>query len=333
MTGKTVLLVDDDDALLRGLAQRCQAWGVKVRCAHNAIEAVYELLVGEGQGLPNLVILDVNLPVDDGLSVCELLVQDLALAAVPVIVLMGRSDEATIRRCEQLGAHYVRKSPQMWADLERLACELLESQPAGIPRLGFGLGAEGGQTHDGKAAPRVLCVDDDHQFCRAIECKLRAYGAKVCSVFNGVQGYWAALKQRPDVILSDFQMPGYGYSLLRSLKRHAATKDIPVIILTGRCERALEQEMLREGAAVFLAKPLDDRRLQELRRYVVFSSEAQVRLPPGEWPPRRQQHAIEGTTRVPLADAWRAEERPASVHHGVTATRNLEEEDHDDANI
>src|SRR5207247_2062145 len=113
------------------------------------------------------IILDVNLPLENGLNVWELLSDDRLLAPIPVVMLTGSSDEDTISRCEELGAHYVLKSPDMWNCLEPIICELLESVPAG---------AEGGEPvaapladplASESASPTVLCIDDDRQFCKA----------------------------------------------------------------------------------------------------------------------------------------------------------------------
>ena len=66
------------------------------------------------------MILDVEMPGGNGLAACEMLATDKKFANVPLLILTGRKDEETIRRCHSLGATYVHKCPAAWSKLEPL---------------------------------------------------------------------------------------------------------------------------------------------------------------------------------------------------------------------
>src|SRR6185436_9730471 len=101
-----IVIADDDKELVKVLARRCRGLGLTVDEATDGFEAAFGLFIaGEPRALPRLAILDVNMPVDDGLSVCEELRREQQLAEMPVIVLTGRKDRGTIQRCQELGAH------------------------------------------------------------------------------------------------------------------------------------------------------------------------------------------------------------------------------------
>ena len=77
---------------------------------------------------------------------------------------------------------------------------------------------------------------------------------------SGEMGLELALKMLPDIILTDWDMPGSsGIDLILELKKHKATRDIPVIMATGIM---LSPENLREaleaGAIDFLTRPIND---------------------------------------------------------------------------
>ena len=83
------------------------------------------------------------------------------------------------------------------------------------------------------------------------------------------------------MIVSDYTMPeGYGNWLLRRLKENSATKDVPVIMMTGRTldgkpDHPLERTLLRLGATAYLFKPLDfNALLAELKRHIVLQQPA-----------------------------------------------------------
>ena len=124
--------------------------------------------------------------------------------------------------------------------------------------------------------PKILVVDDDPQLLQALRIRLSAYGAKVVSAENGRQGFAVALTEMPDVIVTDFMMPGgSGEYLLANLKREPETKNIPVIVLTGRTFEGSEDVALKRhmtghiGAQAYFTKPVDlDLFIGEIKKYI-----------------------------------------------------------------
>ncbi len=118
--------------------------------------------------------------------------------------------------------------------------------------------------------PSILCVDDDPDIQTTIELRMREYNVEIERAFYGMQGIVEAIKTRPDLILMDLAMPnGDGQYLLDSIKRNAATADIPVIILTGMRDPMLKQQLLNAGADVFLQKPAHfDELLHHISRFI-----------------------------------------------------------------
>ena len=274
MSKKRVCIVDDDAGLVSALKIRCEQLGLEVTTIDNGADAVITI----ARNPPDLVLLDINMPAGDGLSVCRVLAAHANLAPIPIIILSGRSDEETIRRCEALGAHYVLKVGDVWDWLRPRICELLEIE---YDTVVMGDGSQpSAQAPTAPSPPKVLVIDDDPDIGRALKIKLAAYGVEVLQAVNGMQGYWISLKQKPDAIILDFNMSeGRGDYVLGRLKSHSITKDIPVVILTGRTrggrtDFGLERELMGLGAAKFLTKPLDfDALLAELRMYMTLPSD------------------------------------------------------------
>lgn len=121
MTKQRILVVDDDRDLAESLAIRCRGLGYDVDTADTPLAAV----VSMEHHPPDLLCIDVGLPSGDGLDVCEYVVRAAKGPPKPVIILTGRTDEATIRRCRALGARYIGKSPDLWERLRPAIEELL----------------------------------------------------------------------------------------------------------------------------------------------------------------------------------------------------------------
>jgi signal transduction histidine kinase len=109
---------------------------------------------------------------------------------------------------------------------------------------------------------RLLAIDDEPRILRLMHAVLAgAYDLAVAA--DGEQGLELALSTRPDLILTDFNMPKMtGQELLRRLRQEPALEDVPVIVLTGHEDDQLRVDLLRNGAQDFLVKPFS---VEELR--------------------------------------------------------------------
>jgi len=121
-----------------------------------------------------------------------------------------------------------------------------------------------------RPAPRVLCIDDDPEYTQALKIRLESRGISVLRATTGLDGYCCALGESADVILLDYQLPnGCGDYILEQLKGNPATKNIPVIVISGSKDRALEFLLINGGAARFLPKPLNfEELMSELRKHL-----------------------------------------------------------------
>jgi putative two-component system response regulator len=113
-------------------------------------------------------------------------------------------------------------------------------------------------TERGRHPGRVLAVDDDPRNVRLIEAMLKNDGYEVIAVTDGGQTLSEARRLHPDIILLDVMMPDVsGFDVTRLLKADAATKTIPVIMVTALDDRESRLRGLDAGAEEFLTKPVD----------------------------------------------------------------------------
>ena len=85
------------------------------------------------------------------------------------------------------------------------------------------------------AGKKVLVVDDEIHIIHVVAIKLRNNGFEVISAGDGAEGFKLACEERPDIIITDFQMPIMtGLEMVQKLRSCEQTKDIPVIMLTAR---------------------------------------------------------------------------------------------------
>src|SRR3954464_4047656 len=116
--------------------------------------------------------------------------------------------------------------------------------------------------HMPEVATRVLVVDDDPGVLSLFERLLarEGYGVAVATDFDSTQH--AIEHEAPDVMLLDIMLPGGdGFSICRRLKENAATRLIPIILVTGLGDRESRIEGRRAGADDFLTKPVAPKEL------------------------------------------------------------------------
>jgi len=203
------------------------------------------------------------MPAGGGTAVAEKLLSDPKLRPLPVIFCTGQSDAATIDQCKALGAYYVTKGADAWSNLKPIICRLL-AMPDEEATAASATSAAGVPAASPRPLPKVLFVDDDADMRRVMQIRLRACGVDVHTASTAMQALWIAMKETPDVVITDYHMPeGSGEYLLRRLRDAPIPSDIPVILLTGASagmsrDFALERRFLGEyGAAAFLSKPVD----------------------------------------------------------------------------
>jgi len=109
---------------------------------------------------------------------------------------------------------------------------------------------------------KVLVVDDEIHIVHVVAIKLRNNGFEVISAENGAEAFELAREEKPDVIVTDFQMPVMtGLELVEKLRRCGQTKDIPVIMLTARGFAVEDEQKQQLQISEFLSKPFSPKEL------------------------------------------------------------------------
>lgn len=104
---------------------------------------------------------------------------------------------------------------------------------------------------------KILIAEDDLMVQDMLSAFLTDLGHEVRGVDNGAKLVQLALEAIPDLILTDMHMPEMrGDSMISMLELYAPLAGVPVIMITGACDRDIKEAGIPEGIPI-IAKPVD----------------------------------------------------------------------------
>lgn len=120
----------------------------------------------------------------------------------------------------------------------------------------------------------VLVIDDDPDDMEILSIALRKEGHTVITASDGAEGVRLAIREKPDIIITDILMPNQdGLTTFEQLQDHPDLRSIPVIVCTSAGEKlgfSFSEDDMRtyygKKPAAFLSKPVSTTLLHEAVR-------------------------------------------------------------------
>jgi two-component system cell cycle response regulator DivK len=108
----------------------------------------------------------------------------------------------------------------------------------------------------GKA--KILYIEDNLDNMTLVKRVLEIEGYEVIEAGNGRDGLAKAMSNRPDIIITDINLPDIdGYEITDTLKKARETAHIPVIAMTANVMKKDREHVLQVGCDGYIAKPID----------------------------------------------------------------------------
>lgn len=113
----------------------------------------------------------------------------------------------------------------------------------------------------------VLLIEDEPNIIEAISFILERDGWTVRIHSDGETALDAVTRHSPDVLILDVMLPGRsGFDILRDLRSGAATKDLPILMLTARGQSKDRELASSYGVSKFMTKPFSNSEIRETVR-------------------------------------------------------------------
>lgn len=112
------------------------------------------------------------------------------------------------------------------------------------------------------AIRKILLVDDSPAQLKEMQSAVSSIDANIYTAASGKEAVEMAKAEKPDIIFMDIVMEDLdGYGACRDIKNDAATKDIPVVFVSTKNQRADRIWAEKQGAEALITKPFQHEEL------------------------------------------------------------------------
>jgi len=117
---------------------------------------------------------------------------------------------------------------------------------------------------------KILVVEDNETNMYLCTRILKSAGYEVIPATSGEQGVELAIKEKPDLILMDIQLPGIdGLEATKRIRKSEADGEIPIIALTSYAMAGDKEKALSAGCTSYIEKPINPETfMAEIEKYL-----------------------------------------------------------------
>jgi len=237
---RTIIIVDDINYCLQTVRGRLKN-DYRVYTAQKA-EDLFELLETIE---PELILLDIAIPVTDGFEIIKQLKSNSKYQQIPVIFLSAKSDKESITKGISLGAVDFITKP--FRNTQLIECIENHLDPKRYDAI----------------KPVIMAIDDNPSMLRSIKSVL-SDDYKVYTLTEPLTLNEALKKVTPDLFILDCKMPEItGFDLVPIIRSGLRHRETPIIFLTTEGTSDHVHTALSLGSADFIVKPVDGEFLKQ----------------------------------------------------------------------
>jgi PAS domain S-box-containing protein len=265
LTGRRLLIVDDNHANRVMLARQAESWGMlqhSVESGEAALTVLKELEF-------DLAILDMQMPVMDGLTLAARMRETSNGRDIPLIMLTSLGWRDRAQEPSDLGFAAFLAKPVKPSGLYNALILAIGGSPDRIPARGSAPDAD--STHPASTRParstlRILLAEDSSVNQKVAVRMLEKLGYRADVVGNGLEAIDALSRQAYDLVLMDIQMPEMdGIRATISIRRKWTGGSGPrIVAMTANSMKGDRESCLAAGMDDYLSKPVKIAELKEV---------------------------------------------------------------------
>jgi response regulator RpfG family c-di-GMP phosphodiesterase len=235
MNAHRILIVDDSAVFRTSMKKILGSMNAEIILAENGQEGL-NLALREKF---DIVVSDIDMPKINGIELCRSLKSTQSTQGTPVVMVSTFDSDTDVDKGFQAGA-------SAYLSKYEIQHRLLETVEGVLSKSKF------------KGEHLVMVVDDSKVVLRIVEKGLAESGFKVITAENGKKALNLLKTVRPDLILSDIEMPDIdGFDFCQAVHTDPDFSSVPIIAMSSKTDRGYMKRMLRNGASAYLCKPFN----------------------------------------------------------------------------
>jgi two-component system cell cycle response regulator len=240
-----ILTVDDSKTVRIIIRKAFKAFDCEIFEAGNGVEG----LAVATKGQPDIILLDVTMPVMDGVEMLTKLKADPALKGIPVIMLTAEGGRDNVLKIAKIGIRdYVIKPFKEEVLVEKVG-RVIDLKPLA----------------DGPAKVRsildpadILVVDDKPAIVQQVQEGLKHTAWRIHGASTQGEAIDFCSHTTPDLALVSMSLPSEAaFNLFRTLRANTKTKHMPIFGLAVKIDTAVQEAALQTGMSAVVTKPID----------------------------------------------------------------------------
>jgi PAS domain S-box-containing protein len=259
-----VLLIEDNASSRRVIREWGAFWGIKLREAESADEAIVILDdIKETKKAFQIILMDANLPGHDSFIILDYVKDNPELAKSIIMMMSSSSNRVDASPWLKVGISAHLGKPIKPSELKNSILNVLGLGPK--PQESAAEGPEPG-TLPVRRAYRILIAEDNLVNQRVAIYMLEKQGHQVTGAMNGEEALAALEKENFELVLMDVQMPkmdGFQATRLIRSKEKESGLHLPIIAMTAHAMKGDREKCLAVGMDDYIAKPLNLKQLSE----------------------------------------------------------------------
>ena len=262
LTGRRVLVVDDNETNRFILTEQLTSWQMQVAAAPSAEQALAALRDAAGEGRPfEVVLLDLVMPDPDGLTLARQIGADPELGS-PTMLLLSSDQGVRPQAARDAGVHVSLDKPVRHSELHDALVGVATSDSAGEP-------APARRSRGPALGVRVLVVEDNQVNQLVATGLLEDLGCEVEVASDGAEAVDRLVGDHDfAVVLMDCRMPRLdGFDATRAVRAHEdGDRRVPIVAMTASVLEGERERCLAAGMDDFLTKPVNASDLERVIR-------------------------------------------------------------------
>jgi len=269
-----ILIVDDDPLNTKLLSSMLAAGAYETITAMEGKTAVEKTRSEQ----PDLILMDIMMPVMDGYEATEILKQDPDTKDIPIIMITAMDGTEDKLRGLEAGADEFLNKPVNAAELMARAKSLLRLKLY-QEQLKSRMDSEESMVSENRGAvsvqkelnlPTILVVEDEDKDIRLIKNYLQGEAYRIVVAKTGEETLSRVLKEKIDLVLLDILLPGMdGFQVVERLREMEGGKNLQIVALTNLQDMESKVKGIELGADDYLVKPINKHELRVRIRSLV----------------------------------------------------------------